>query len=472
MSRNGAARRRRTATVCALGLMVALPVGSFFLAPSAHADNTPGANLAGLNATAYASGTQIAPLTPGVVGAGNVSQGNLLEGAVPYAAATMSTGPTSTAVASPAYPGDTAAGAGNAIATFAPQFPSTLTNALNYPVLAKADYPPQLSTGSSSKYNPPGTGGTGVGTASASATDSGSTCQSSTASQSFGSAAGVQIGSSSASSSTTLSASSVLAASHTDVGTITLLGGTVKIGGVTSDASASSDGSIGQETSSFAVGAVTVAGQPASIGPNGITLKGSGTGQGLFSDANEVLVALQQAGISVHTIAPISTNNGAQSTVTSGGLVITFVDPNIPNPNGQVPVSSVGFDLNIGISQASADATSLPPFVIQSGGTGPGLATGTAAPASVGTSSGPAAPAAGGSAASTPPSNGSVSAGTAAPIGGALSGGNAPVYSPPETLLGAPIKVAWVVIAFLLSLVASGPLLGYANWQLLRGRKS
>jgi hypothetical protein len=40
------------------------------------------------------------------------------------------------------------------------------------------------------------------------------------------------------------------------------------------------------------------------------------------------------------------------------------------------------------------------------------------------------------------------------------------------TLLGAPVKVAWVVIAFLLSLVVSGPLLGYANWQLLRGRRS
>jgi hypothetical protein len=458
------------ATAAAVGLMVALPVGSFFLAPSAHADNTPGANLAGLNATAYASGTQIAPLTPGVVGAGNVSQGNLVEGAVPYAAASMSTGPSSTAVASPAYPGDTAAGAGNAIGTFAPQFPSTLTNALNYPVLAKADYPPQLNTGSSSKYNPPGTGGTGVGTASASATDSGSTCQSSTASQSFGSSAGVQVGSSSASSSTVLTASSVAAASHTDVGTITLLAGAIKIGGVTSDASATSDGSNGHETSAFAIGAVTVAGQPASIGPNGITLKGSGTGQGLIPDANQVLVALQQAGISVHTIAPSSTNNGAQASVTSGGLVITFIDPNIPNPNGQIPVSSLGFDLNIGISQASADATSLPPFDIQTGSVSPSLGSGTPAPASVGPSTASVAPATGGSVATGPVSNGSVSAGTVP--AGTSSGSTAPAYSPPETLLGAPIKVAWVVIAFLLSLVASGPLLGYANWQLLRGRKS
>ena len=40
----------------------------------------------------------------------------------------------------------------------------------------------------------------------------------------------------------------------------------------------------------------------------------------------------------------------------------------------------------------------------------------------------------------------------------------------PASFLGLPVRVAWVVIAVLLSIVAAGPLLGYANWQLLRGR--
>jgi hypothetical protein len=38
--------------------------------------------------------------------------------------------------------------------------------------------------------------------------------------------------------------------------------------------------------------------------------------------------------------------------------------------------------------------------------------------------------------------------------------------------LGIPVRVAWVVAAILLSIVAAGPLLAYANWQLLRGRTS
>jgi hypothetical protein len=478
-----AGRRRRILTASAVGLVAGLPLLAFAVAPSAHADDSPGANLAGINASSYATAVQLAPLTPGIVGAGNVSQGNLFEVDIPYASTSTSTGPSNAGVASPVYPGDTAAGAGDALATFAPQLPAALVSALNDPVVARADYPAQVSVGSSSNYAPPGPAGTGVGNASADATPAGATSQSATSQSSL--AGAVTVASSTASSATVLNASSVQASSHTDVGTIEIMGGLVKIAGLTSDASVTSDGNVGQPTSNFNLGAVTVAGTPASIGPNGITVASNSQGNILVPTVNQALSALKQGGISIYTIAPASTLDGASATITSGALVLAFQDANIPNPNGQVPVSSVGMDINIGLSQASADATALPPitpFPSSFGGStsasspsvgsvnsgvvsSPG--TGGAVPVSAGgggslTAPGPSVASTGASTPGSPTSSG--------PAGNGASGPLVPI--PPATLLGAPIKVAWVVIAFLLSLVVAGPLLGYANWQLLRGRKS
>lgn len=474
---NGPGPRSRRAALALAGLtMVGLPAIGFLTAPSAHAADSPGANLAGIDASASATAVQVSPLTPGLVGAGNVSQGNLVEADIPYASTSSSTGPSAQAVASPAYPGDTAAGAGNAIATFAPQFPPQMVALLNDPVLARADYPAQVSAGTSSTYAPPSGAGAGVGTASADAGDSGSEAASSISRNAFG-ASVVTVGSSRATSKTVLAASSVTGSSHSDVGTIELLGGLVKIAGITSDASASSDGNTGQPTSDFHLGAVTVGGVAASIGPDGITLQGSGPVPTLISGANQALVALKQAGISVHTIAPVSTVDGASATVTSGALSIAFQDANIPNPNGQIPVSSIGLDLNLGLSQATADATALPPIGSLGGtlgGSPPGVGSGLVGSGG-GSSALPVGSAVTPSASGTTPSlAGPTTASPAGPVTSSTGGSSAPptVASPAASLLGVPIKVAWVVIACLLSLVVSGPLLGYANWQLLRGRKS
>jgi hypothetical protein len=467
-------RQRRWA---ALGLCLALPVAAFFAAPGARADDSPGADLAGLNATAYGSGLQISPLTPGLVGAGNVARGNLVEAAVPYASAGTATGPSNTCVASPAYPGDTAAGAGNALSTFAPQLPAAFVNLLNYPVLARADYPAQVTAGSSSTYSPPG--GTGAATASASATVGGANCQASTSSE--GTPPVLSVGSATASSQTVLTATSVSATGHSDVGSISLLGGLVSISGIVSDATASSDGTNGQVSSNFGIASVKVAGQAASIGPQGLTLDATGVAGSLIPVANQALVALAQAGISVHTVSPVQSTDGAQATVTSGGLVIDFEDQNVPNPEGQVPVSSVGLDLNVGFSYATADATALPPLgsiganIPSSGsGSGPAVVSGSGSTPAVSGVSGPAATAVAGPATATNPAVSISSSGASTPKAPPAASAPAavPAYRPAAAILGVPVKVAWVVIAAMLSLVASGPLLGYANWQLLRGRRS
>lgn len=462
---------RRWAAAVAAGLVVGLPVAAFFAAPGARADDPPGSGLAGIGASTYGSAVQVSPLTPGLVGAGDVTEGNLVEAAIPYSTASTTTGPSSSCVSSPAYPGDTAAGAGDALSTFAPQMPSSLVTLLNDPVVARADYPAELQVGTSSTYSAPGAGGAGVGTAGAEATPGGATCESTTAAESFADAE-VTVGSSTVTSSTKLAVSTVSATSSTDVGTISLLGGEITLADVHSSATATSDGATGQPSSEFAVGQVRVLGHPASVGPDGITLSGSSTGPTLVPDLNQALVALEQAGISVHTVSPVETTNGAQATVTSGGLVIAFEDQSIPNPDGAVPVSAVGLDLDVGFSQATADATALPPFAPVSGSATTGGAS-TYTP-----SAGSTVPASGSSGV-LPSSAGPT---TPSPTAGVTAGGKAPVtpggstrvpaYTPAAAVLGVPVRVAWVVAAIVLSLIASGPLLGYANWQLLRGRSS
>jgi hypothetical protein len=458
---------RRAAGALAVAMLVAFPLAAFEMAPAAHADGSPGANLAGENATAVATGVELAPLTPGVVGAGNISKGNLIDASVPYAAASTSTGPSSSATASPAYPGSTAAQAGTDIETFSSQFPTALANALNDPVQAQADYPPQLSVGSSSSYNPPAGSTTGVGTARADATDSGASASSQASAESISPALSVASGLTSAT--TELQSSSVTSTAHSEIGTVKLLGGLVTISGLTSDATATSDGTAGQPTTDFKIGSVTVGGQAAYIGPDGIHLGPTSQGSLLVPAANAALSALAQAGIEVRTISPQTENDGPLATATSGALQITFLDQHIPNPQGAVPVSTIGLDVYLGLSQASADATALPPFAPVGGlGTTGGAPVGTSTSAAVGSSAplGGAVPSVG---ALPSPAQPLGSGQTAAPASSATT----PPFAPQQvTLLGLPVRVAWVVIAILLSIVASGPLLGYANWQLLGRRRT
>jgi hypothetical protein len=213
----------------------------------------------------------------------------------------------------------------------------------------------------------------------------------------------------------------------------------------------------------------------ASIGPNGISLDPSGQTATLVPIANQALTALKQAGITVHTVAPVSTVDGPSATVASGALAIQFLDDNIPNPNGQIPLSTVGFLLNLGQSQASANATALPPIPTfpstGNGGNGGLVSSGNGLAGSAPVTGASALPAPGAQAVASAPARPASGAGAASSQTGAGPTTGA-LPAPAATLLGAPVKVAWVVIAFLLSLVAAGPLLSYANWQLLRGRKS
>ena len=466
MNRLRTKRGRRVVAAAAAGLFVGLPLAAFFAAPSAHADNSPGANLAGLNANAYATAMQFIPLVKGLVPAGNLSTGDFFQVSVPYASSSSETGPASNATASPVYPGPVATGLPGALQTFG--FPAAFAALTAYPVITQASYPPAPGRGATGTYTPPTGSASGAGVSQASAAENGATAQSNSNDSSFDNGQ-IRLGSSHTDTSTTIKASSVADLAHAQISHVSILGGVVDIASITSSAAASSDGTNGTQTSDLRVGNVTVAGQPAYIGSDGLHLAGNVNNLGLTQIFNSALSALQQAGISVTTISPNSTVNGAVASVDSGAVQIHFSDPNIPNVGGQVPVNSVGTDVDLGLTHADAQATVYPPLPAITPVSFPSAATPSAASIAPPSNFAPAS------------SGGPPTVMTNNTTSSAPASQGQPSYAPapnrttavqPASFVGMPTRMAWVVLSVLISIVASGPLLGYANWQLLRGRKA
>jgi hypothetical protein len=468
-TRNG----RRAAAFVGAGLIVGLPLAALIAAPTARADDSPAANLAGLNANAYSTAMQFIPLVKGLVPAGNLSTGDFFQVSVPYSASSSQTGPASTGTAAPAYPGPVATALPGALQTFG--FPAAFAELTAYPAIAESAYPSAPGRGATGDYSPPAGSTAGVGQGQTTSAEGGSTAQSNTSETSF--AAGeITIGSSSTKTSTNIGASSVADTAHADVSHVSILKGLVDIASIASDASSASDGNQGTENSALKVGSVTVAGEQAYIGSDGLHLASTVNNLGLTDVFNSALAALQQAGISVKTIAPNSTVDGPAASVDSGAVQIQFVDPNIPNPQGDVPVSSVGTDVDLALTHADAQATVFPPLPPITSSVS--IPTGLPPSGSVnpGSSYVPPAAASGGNQTIIQTTNQNTPSGGA---GGFSQSGSPYVTNPPSaqqpalrpaSFVGMPTRTAWVILSILISLVASGPLLAYANWQLLRGR--
>jgi hypothetical protein len=171
--------------------------------------------------------------------------------------------------------------------------------------------------------------------------------------------------------------------------------------------------------------------------------------------------------LSITAVNPSSTVQGAQASVDSGVVQIQFIDPNIPSPQGEVPISSAGVDIDLGLTHADAYATSLPPIPAFNSSVPPISPSGPSQSLSGSTGSV-------GSGSSTVINTSNTAGSSSGPLTAALpsQGSGSQVVTQPAALIGIPTRLAWVVIAVILSIVASGPLLGYANWQLLRGRKT
>jgi hypothetical protein len=456
-------RPTRSRLILSAILVAGLPTVAYLAAPASAGSPpaAPASGLAGFNTTATSAGVQFELLVPGLVPLGDPTLGNFIQASTPYANSTSTTGPSTGGLASPAWPGDAIATAGNALQTFEPSLPQPLVNLLNDPVVARSSFPAQVGAGTTGSFTP--TGPAGIGSATTTSSVGVTTAKAALTDLSpLGVSKGVpllDIATASTSTAAAVNATSVSNSAETRIGHISIAG-LITIDGIDTTATASSDGHHGTPSATTNIGSVKVAGLAASIGPDGIALNGKGQAGVLVQTANKLLAALQKAGLSITALAPQTTKDGNGATATSGAVVVTFEDANLPDlgklaPQLPIPIpNSAGISLVLGLSHAAAAATLQPDITLP-----------------------PVTP----TTSSTSPTTGSQTVGTPPCIGCGLSTtggertepnqGTAPLIAGQQsTALGVPVRTEWVVIALLLAVLAAGPLLTYANWQLLHGR--
>ena len=468
-------RIRRTA-LAGTGALCLIGVSA---APAAFAQTT-GA-LAGYNLGATAAAVEFDLNSPGLLPIGEATTGNIVSVDLPFARTTVSSGPSIDALGSPLYPGDAAAHLGTAIATFGgPETP-------NEPVLSEAQYPPTPSNRTDETFSTPAVQNSAFSMGAASSVSHASATGANVnalvgeigVGPAVSSAANlVHIVSSKVTNTVQLGDSTVSTTATSVVSGIDIAG-VIQIASVTGSAGGKSDGNNGTPTASLNLGPVTVAGQPAYIDQDGVHLAGQGGGGGLISAANTVLQNLAAQGISIHTISPTETTNGAQTSNNSGAVLISLTG-NTPTVPGLAPLApglpptpgqpSVPFTINLllGSATATANASLLPTFP-----TVPDLSLPTLTPSAGATGSsagtGAASSGSGGVALAGAPALATPTTQTLQPTGpGASASGARAVLA----RVGKSVPVGLAVLVFVLAIMSSGGLLGYARWQLIDGRRS
>jgi hypothetical protein len=469
-------------TVAVLGVVAAAPVIAADSGPSGGPSN---AEIAGYGLNTLSAAVRYQLNSPGLLPVGDPNEGNVMEVDMPFARINMSQGPVTSALGSPLYGGDTLAHLGTAVVTFGapPQF-----SALNYPVVAEANYPPAPGHTQNEQFGEVGgaSGGVtlGAGTAESHTTANGATVESHIAHIAVPDTSPlVDIGASTAVNKTTLTDSLITSEATSQVKTINIAG-MISIEGLTSHALSTSDGLKGKPTATLQIGKVTVAGQAAYIDADGIHLASqSPLAAGVTAGIEQTLQkTLLQDGISLRTVSPKTTVKAGVATADAGGLAIVL-DRTVPALGvagvpavelpGQPPVVlgtpdlRLHIELLIGYARAIANATSVPSDITGVGDVGvtppSGSVLGENQTNTDLSASGPGASVSG--ALSPVPSSGSLrsSAGS--------QGGQQVTLASTHPPNGAPVPIAALVFGLLACIVVLGPLLGYARWQLLEGRR-
>jgi hypothetical protein len=447
----------------AVAVAVSGPVWAAVRAPVRPA--AEGSEVAGYGMGALASAVRYQLNSPGLLPVGDAAEGNIFGVDMPFARITVTAGPVMGVVASPLYPGDTAAHLGTALATFgAPGIP-------NYPVIAEANYPPAPGFGQDAAFAAPAIPGVGVGNAASHADANGATAEAHVSSLAVPTDAPlIGVGSSRSFNKVTVQPDLVTTTAEAHTGTITIAG-LITIADVSASATASSDGAKAKPAAQLEIGKVTVAGQPAYIDADGLHLVGQqpvGTG---VAPGVETLLAktLAEDGISIRTVSPRTTSDAGLATADAGGLVVILERtvpalgipgvgsiPGVPVPLG-TPDLPLHIELTFGTAKVGVNATGVPVDAIATDASGPSaevsgssevaeldpVGAGSSATAALGPSTGGSRP-------------------TSGLQPAASTGRRAPV--------GAPIPVPWIIAGVLVSIMLCGPLLGYARWQLLEGR--
>lgn len=426
---------------------------------------------------------------------------NLVEADLPFARSLVSSGPQVDAIGTPYYPGDILGNLGGLASEF---FPPQLPNPGNWPLMARAQYPPNPTYSTDANFGGTAPAGSPVspavfaGTAHASA--SGSTASGTLSDLMIGPGMGangaplLDVGSIVSNDTVTLGSSSVSAAASTVVKTVEVAG-MLDVTQLASNSSSTSDGTTGTPDATLHLGQVTVDGQTAYIDDQGVHVVGNGTpvaGTPTPAQVQSSLSAtLAQDGISIRLLDPQQTTNGAEGVANSGGLVVSIahafsvpflntgqltgglVQPCVPTQSiipGQTALGNVCLpagnysavtSVTLGLASTDVNASAIAPFddtttATPSGGVD--LGTGTTLPL---IDNGELAP-------------GSLSGpGTTSGVTPATSSGSGGTGS---TLLrfpirGIPAPVGWVVVGLLLCVLFTYPMMLAARWQFLVGRR-
>ena len=468
-------------TAAVLGVVAAAPV---IAADSPPAGGSTGATqIAGYTLQTLSAAVRYQLNSPGLLPVGDPNEGNIMEADMPFARINTSQGPVVSALGSPAYGGDTLAHLGTALVTFGapPSF-----SAANYPVVAEANYPPSPGHAQDEAFGtvPEASGGAflGLGTAQSHAGPDSATVESHIARVAVPDTSPlVDVGASAATNKTIVKDSLITSQAVSTVKSINIAG-MITIDGMTATAVSTSDGVKGKPTATLQIGKVTVAGQAAYIDSDGIHLASQNPlAAGVTAGAEQTLQkTLKQDGISLRTISPKTTVNAGAATADAGGLAIVL-DRTVPslgvagvpsvNLPGQAPIVlgtpdlPLHIEILIGYARAIANATGVPTDVVDTGDTGitppPSGVLGETQTNNDLSASGPGASISG-ALSPVPSSTGTTRRGT---------GNQEIALAASHPPLGSPVPIAALVFGLLACIVVLGPLLGYARWQLLEGRR-
>lgn len=252
----------------------------------------------------------------------------LSEADFPEAQTQFATGPFGSALATIFWPGSAGGNFGSLSAELG--FPAQLepiAAQLNDPIKASAQYP----SGPATADYPPGAPG-GVAVMHATAQPGGTTAEGSIVDPS---SAGVLSFSSAKGTSSSTAGNKAEGDSAADLNGVSLVGGLIQIGSITSTAQAISDGSNGSGNAATHVADVTVLGQKASIGSDGLILPNFPSALGALVGPvvqNAISQVISGLGLTVTEFPSTQSANGAGFTATSGGVAITLDPPSSAAP--------------------------------------------------------------------------------------------------------------------------------------------
>jgi hypothetical protein len=302
-------------------VVFALPV---LMAGPARADLNAAPTLGGWNISA--DGNVVDILVDNATGLAGIHP--LSEADFPAAQSQFQTGPFGSGLATLFWPGSAGGNFGSLSGELG--FPSQLeplASQLNDPVKASAQYPSGPQT---ARYPAGSSGGVAVmqSTAQAGGTNAEATItdESPSAVLSFSSAKGT---------SSATAASTALAQSSADISDVSILSGLVDIGSITSTAQSASDGSTGTGAAVTHVTGVTVMGQKASIGSDGLVLPNFPSTLGALTGPlvqNAISQVISGLGLTVTEFPSIESANGSGYTATSGGVSIEINPPSSAAP--------------------------------------------------------------------------------------------------------------------------------------------